>query len=138
MANTAWSVVTTKNNGDVTWQSVVDIAASSATYYTNEISFMGPDLSNNNRWVAVHVSMAAVTSTHVEVALYGVTVTGGTKFALKTTLVANLTTGAVLNAGGVVDLNAYPAAYYYVGLTTDADDAANDATVSIFVPGAAI
>jgi hypothetical protein len=104
--------------------------ASATVGYGSEIDFLKLDPENNNRYISVLCSASAVTGTNLDIALYGAHTSGGTKFLLVDAIVADITNSAK-TAGGRVDLNAYPAPYYYIGWTADADESANTITVSI-------
>jgi hypothetical protein len=105
------------------------LPASATTEYSTEIDFLEPNLANNNFYVAFSFNASAVSGTNLDIALYGASESGGTKVQLLDAVVADIT--ATGRATGVVDLNAYPAAYYYLGWTSDADESANTIEVEI-------
>lgn len=88
------------------------------TSYSSEINFIRPNFASNNRYVTfVATWNGSKVGTNLDFALYGAWTEGGTKFLLVDTIIADMT--AVGTSAGVVDLNAYPAPYYYVSVTTD-------------------
>lgn len=106
--------------------------ASATIGYSSVIDFLHPDPKVTNKNVLLTVAASAVTGTNFDVDLYGSDEIGGTKYLLLGAVVADLTTSA---AGvKILDLNAYPAPYYYVGWTADVDEKANTITVKIMVP----
>lgn len=129
----AWTQSSVGANKNITLLSESYTAPSSATTeYSTVIKEISPDLSKNNRYVTFSLNASAVSGTNFDIALYGSdTEAGTTKFLLKDALVADITaTGWVT---GLIDLNAYPAAYYFVAWTADADEDAN--TISVKVMG---
>lgn len=127
----------TKNtrNGLLVAEETYTLPGSATTGYSTEIDFAVPVLRIQNRKIAVTLNASAVTGTNLDIALYGAASPGGTKFLLADAIVADITaTGTV---AAVIDLNAYPAPYYYIGWTTDGNESANTIDVKVIVPGAA-
>jgi hypothetical protein len=83
-----------------------------------------------NQYVSWLIEATAVAGTNIDIDLYGAHTSGGTKFLLKSNLVTALATGA-LAKGAVIDMKAYPASFYYVAWTTDANNSANKISVSV-------
>jgi len=110
------------------------LPASATTEYTSLIDFMGPAGHLNNRWVVGWLNASAVTGTNLDIALYGSSgpETTSTKFLLLDALVADIT--ATGNNPFILDLNAYPAPYYWIAWTSDADESANTIEVELLVP----
>ena len=106
------------------------LPASATTEYSTVIKEIGPKFSKENRYVTFVFNPSAVTGVNLDIALYGSdTEAGTTKFLLKDVIVADLTvTGAV---AGVVDLNAYPAGYYFLAWTSDVNESANTIDVKV-------
>ena len=104
---------------------------SSATIGYSSVIKKQPDMSKANKYVTCTFNASAVSGTNLDIALYGSdTEAGTTKFLLKDAVVADITaTGTV---AGQVDLNAYPAAYYFLAWTADADESANTIAVKVF------
>lgn len=124
----SWSK-STENGLLVAKEETITLPSSATTEYSSEINFVRPDNSKANKYVEFGFNASAVTGTNIDIALYGAMSSGGTKFLLKDTIVADITaTGLVF---GQVDLNAYPAPYYYLAWTTDVDESAN--TISVYV-----
>jgi hypothetical protein len=118
-----------KNKVKVVKELAVTLPSSVTTEYGSEIDFIAPDISKANQYVSFGFNASAVTGTNLDIALYGAYESGGTKFLLLDAVVADITaTGLVF---GVVDINAYPAPYYYLGWTSDDDESAN--TIDTFV-----
>jgi hypothetical protein len=106
------------------------LPASATIGYSSVIEQFSPDFANNDRNIAVSLNASAVSGTNLDIALYGSdTLDGADKFPLKDALVADITaTGWVT---GPIDLNEYPAAYYFIAWTADADESANTIEVKI-------
>jgi hypothetical protein len=107
------------------------LPASATVGYSSEIDFAEPNLAVNNRFIAVTVNASAVSGTNLDIALYGAASSGGTKFLLKDTIVADITATGTLAAP--IDLNAYPAPFYYIGWTADANESANTIAVKVML-----
>lgn len=105
------------------------LPASATIGYSSVIDFMAPG-SQPNRYVSVLAVASAVSGTNLDIAIYGAMTPTGTKFLLKDAVVTDLTNG--VHYGGVIDLNAYPAPYYFISWTADADESANTITVSVY------
>jgi len=58
-------------------------------------------------------------------------VDGTNKYLLLDAVVADITTGVATWKAAAVDINAYPAAYYFLAWTTDQTEAANPITVHV-------
>jgi len=125
----AFSTPISKSGMSVTTETKT-LPGSATTEYSSEIDFLKLDPENNNRYISLLVTASGVAGTNVDIGLYGAHTSGGTKFLLLDAPVADLAAGA-LAKGGRIDLNAYPAPYYYIGWTTDADESGNTTTVSI-------
>jgi hypothetical protein len=111
-------------------EETVTLPSSATTEYSSEIDFIAPDLKNNNRYVTFGVIASAVSGTNIDIVLYGSMTSGGTKFQLLDAVVGDLSS-AKTTSFNCIDLNAYPAPYYYIGWTTDANESAN--TISAYV-----
>ena len=85
---------------------------------------------SNGQYISFLVSATAVSGTDIDIALYGALTSTGTKFLLKDAIVTDLAT-ATPAFGGSLDIQQYPAPYYFIAWTTDADETANDITVNI-------
>lgn len=105
------------------------LPSSATTEYSTVIEEISPD-SRQNRYVTFGFNASAVSGTNLDIALYGsATKAGTTKTLLKDAVVADITaTGMVY---GQIDLNAYPAAYYFLAWTSDADESANTIAVEV-------
>jgi len=121
--------VTGKKRNITLLEETFTLPASATIGYSTVIDDFGPNLDNNNRWISASFNASAVTGTNLDIALYGASSDGGTKFLLKDAVVADITaTGTV---AGLIDLNAYPAAFYYLAWTADADESANTIAVKV-------
>jgi hypothetical protein len=110
----------------------VALPSATGTGYSSEINFLKVDPSKNNKYFSIMVSTSTVSGSNIDFALYGAYVSGGTKYQLLDAIVADHTTSAsATNNAASVDLNAYPAPYYYIGWTVDANESAN--TVSVYI-----
>ena len=112
------------------------LPSSATTEYSSVLKADGvhlqPDQNKANKYATFTFNASAVSGTNLDIALYGSdTEAGTTKFLLKDAVVADITaTGTV---AGTVDLNAYPAAYYFLAWTADANESANTIAVKAFV-----
>jgi hypothetical protein len=128
----AWTITSAGNKKHITYLTETYTLPGSATVgYSSVIRELSPDFSKLNRYVTFTFNVSAVSGTNVDIALYGSSDAAGTsKALLKDAVVADITaTGEV---AGVVDLNAYPAPYYFLGWTTDADEDANTIAVKVY------
>lgn len=124
----AWSTPKSINKGTFISENKLMPANTTPTYSS---AFQVPiDSDRNNRWISVLCSCSAVTGTNIDIAIYGAMTETGTKFLLKDAVVADVTNGVA--QGAVLDINAYPAPYYFIQYTADADESANTMTTSIF------
>ena len=124
----AWTQKT-RNGTVVGSETSITLPASATIGYSSEITFVKPDLSKANKYVEFGFNPSAVSGTNLDIALYGAMTSGGTKFLLKDAVVADITaTGLVF---GQIDINAYPAPYYYLAWTADVDESAN--TIDVYV-----
>lgn len=130
----AWVKTSHRGVDLIAQEAGVTLPASATTEYSTVIPFMGPN-GNQNRYISVLVSASTVSGTNLDIQLHGAMTPTGSKFLLKDTIVTDVTNGVV--QGGVIDLNAYPAPYYFVSWTADANESANTITVTLFIPGAA-
>ena len=106
------------------------VLPSSATIgYSSVIDFLIPDAEHANKKVLITFNVTALSGTNLDMALYGSDSIGGTKVLLLDAIVADIT---VTGANPVIlDLNAYPAPYYYLAWTADQDEKANSIAVKI-------
>ena len=107
----------------------ITLPSSATAGYSSVIEFMQPDTKNEHKYVTFGANASAVSGTNLDIALMGADTSGGTKYLLLDALVADITTTGRISA--VVDLNLYPAPYYYIRHTSDADESAN--TVDYFI-----
>lgn len=106
------------------------LPSSATTEYSSAIVLIGPNLSNNNRWVAFGFNASAVSGSNLDIGLYGAPTLGGTKTLLLDAVVSDIAaTGKVT---GVVDLNAYPSGFYFLGWITDTNESANTIAVDVW------
>ena len=107
------------------------LPSSATTEYSSVIKKVKPNLDNANRYVEIGFNASAVTGTNLDIALYGSDTEAGTsKYLLKDAIVADIT--ATGWSFGQVDLNAYPAPYYFLAWTSDADESANTIATKVF------
>lgn len=102
------------------------------TGYSSEIDFLKVDPDKTNQYVTLIITASAVSGTNLDIILYGADSPGGTKYQLKDAIVADITD--TTPAVAIVDLNAYPAPYYYIGWTADSDESSNTIDVKFLVP----
>tara|TARA_R110002110_G_C12932244_1_gene668469 strand:- start:35 stop:478 length:444 start_codon:yes stop_codon:yes gene_type:complete len=122
----------TSTNGKTVYQETYTLPASATIGYSTEIDFFSfnPELANKN--VTVVLNASAVSGTNLDISLYGTWEAGGSKVTLVAdTLVGDIT--ATGNNVDILDLNAYPMPYYYIGWTADADESANTVTLTCIV-----
>lgn len=119
----------TKNDMGTQYEAVTQ--ASSATYaYSSVIDFWKPKQDGKSRYVTIFGEASAVTGTNIDVSLWGAYTSGGTKFLLLDAPIVDLT-NAAKTAGGSINLEAYPAPYYYIGMLADADEHLNTVTLNV-------
>lgn len=128
---------TLKSRGEVGNEMLVaheqyTLPASATIGYSTEIDFASPQRNTESRNVTFAFNASAVSGTNLDIALYGAYESGGTKFLLKDAVVADITATGV--SAGVIDLNDYPAPYYYLAWTADADESANTIDVWVMAP----
>lgn len=118
------------NKGTVVTHSETYTLPSTGTGYSTALEI--PLSKNLNRYVTFTFNPSAVSGTNLDIALYGADTLTGTKYVLKDAVVADITaTGLV---AGVVDLNAFPAPFHFLGWLVDADESANTIDFSAVVP----
>jgi hypothetical protein len=114
-------------------ESGVTLPSSATTEYSSEISGIKVRVNDDkkmNQYVSWLIEASAVSGTNVDINLHGAHTSGGTKFLLKADLVTALT-NSVKARGAVIDMKAYPASFYYIGWTSDANESANTISVSV-------
>lgn len=122
----AWSFVSTKAQGPAVQEDTsISLPSSAGTGYSSEITFLNPDPTKNNKYISIVVTYSAISGTNIDLAIYGAWTTGGTKFLLYDAYIADQTTAGGATVAACIDLNAYPAPYYYLAHTVDADESAN-------------
>ena len=122
----------TSANGKTVYQESYTLPASATIGYSAEIDFLKFDSSLANKKVAIVLNASAVSGTNLDISLYGTWEAGGSKVTLVSdALVADIT--ATGNNVDILDLNAYPMPYYYIGWTADADESANTVTLTCIV-----
>lgn len=119
------------NGVDLFSETISALPADTTQVYSSVIKGFVPDLRNESRNITIVCTPSAITGTNLDIALYGSKTSAGTsKFLLKDAVVADLTADATAVAG-VVDLNDYPAAYYFLGITADTDESANSMVIDV-------
>ena len=124
----------TKNSVGTQYEAVTQ--AASATYaYSSVIDFWSVKADGKNRYITIFAEASAVSGTNIDISLWGAYSSGGTKFLLLDApgSIADLT-NAAKTAAGRIDLEAYPAPYYYIGMLADVDESANTVTLNV-TPG---
>tara|TARA_B100000519_G_C14241050_1_gene437342 strand:+ start:157 stop:600 length:444 start_codon:yes stop_codon:yes gene_type:complete len=122
----------TSANGKTVYQETYTLPASATIGYSTEIDFFKFDPKVTNKNVTVVLNASAVSGTNLDVSLHGTWEAGGSKVTLVSdALVADIT--ATGNNVDILDLNAYPMPYYYIGWTADADESANTITLTCIV-----
>ena len=136
MANTAWTNKTNNNVGRVTM--LFDLAlAGAAQGYTPVIdaikvrtkSTTPGENGSNGQNVGFWFLASAVTGTNLDIALYGAKTIGGTKYLLVDTVVTDITD--TTPAIGILDMQAYPAPYYYISVTGDNAETGNTLRIDV-------
>jgi hypothetical protein len=86
-------------------------------------------------FIHIMANADAVSNTNVDFGLYGALVSGGSKFLLVDAPMADLTGAGVLTTMASLDINLYPARYYYFSVLTDTgSEAANTLTITVIIP----
>lgn len=127
----AWTKTSVANKGILLLEETYTLPSSATTEYTTEIDDMWPN-GEANRYIQVTFNASAVSGTNLDIALYGAATTGGTKYLLLDAVVADITATGTVAAS--VDLNAYPAPYYYFAWTSDIDESSNTIDVKVIIP----
>jgi len=107
------------------------LPASATIGYSSEINAIKPKLDGTVQNVGFSLKPSAIAGTNLDIALYGANKAGGTKFLLKDALVADLTVDGE-KVAGYIDVNVYPAPFYYVSWTADVNESANTIELEIF------
>jgi hypothetical protein len=102
----------------------------SATVYSSLIDGLRPNFQVNNRWITVAAVKSASAVGTITIQLYGSFTRTGTKVLLKTDVITSLTNAVKT---GLLDLNAFPAPYYYIAVLSNGND--SNGTVAITVCG---
>ena len=122
----------TSANGKAVYQESYTLPASATIGYSTEIDFFSFDPKLANKNVTIVLNASAVSGTNLDISLHGAWEKGGSKVTLVSdALVADIT--ATGNNVDILDLNAYPMPYYYIGWTADADESANTITLTCIV-----
>jgi len=100
------------------------------TGYSSVIDFIKVKGDGNSQYITFVLKPSAITGTNLDIALYGAMTSGGDKFLLADAIVADLTLDNTAVAG-VVNIELYPAPYYYVAWTVDVDESANTVTLQV-------
>lgn len=128
MANTKWSNKTGNDLGRV--EMVFDLAIAGASQGFSpvidaiKVRSKAQDKNNTNgsngQFVAFSFEVpAGIAGTNIDIALYGAKKSGGTKSLLLDALVADITTGDTVKYTGIIDVQQYPASFYYISVTGD-------------------
>jgi len=119
-------------NGVLVASETNTLPSSATTEYSSEISFLKGNPAVSTRAVSVWIKASAVSGTNLDIALYGADKAGGTKFLLAAAIVNAITDLTCATAAvDLLDLNRYPAPFYYIAWTSDADESANTIEVKI-------
>lgn len=126
----AWVDKTRNSMG--TQQEVVKQAASATYAYSSAIDSWKVKRDGKSRYVTIFAEASAVSGTNIDISLWGAYTSGGTKFLLLDApgSIADLTNSAK-TAAGRIDIEAYPAPYYFIGMLADANESANTVTLNI-------
>lgn len=106
---------------------------SASTVYSSAIENVNPILRNDrtNKYLTFAVAMTSTpASGNFETILYGAEKVGGTKFELKDAVVADFNTATT--KAGTIDISAYPAPYYYVGIKSAGNDSAKTGKIYVY------
>jgi hypothetical protein len=109
-----------------------DTAGGVLLSYSSVINFLAPNKNVTNKYVYLHAAIDSVVGTNIDISLYGAWSATGTKILLTDApgSIADLTNSAKSNFGRI-DLNAYPMPYYFIGLTSDANNHAKTVTLTL-------
>ena len=81
------------------------------------------------QYVTFSFQASAVTGTNLDIALVGSDTLSGSKFLLKDVVVADITDGTIV--AGVIDVQAYPASFYWIRVITDGDEQLNTLAINV-------
>jgi len=129
----AWSKSTQNDLGGYK-EETITLPSSATIGYSSAIEFLKPRCDGTNQYVTIVAVASAVSGTNVDISLYGAQTSVGTKYLLVDApgSIADITNAAKA-ASGVINLNAYPAPYYFIGMTADANESAN--SMSLYIHG---
>ena len=105
-----------------------------ATVYSSVISAIKVKSGKNSpdkQYVTFTFQASGVAGTDLDIALMGSDTLAGTKFLLKDAIVADILTGVTTRVAGVLDMQAYPASFYWIRVITDADESGNTLDINI-------
>jgi hypothetical protein len=130
----AWTKKTIGSFGDQLYQETgLTAAAAAGAVYSPEMQ-IPIDANRTTRYISVLCEQTgSITSASITVALWVAFVQGGQKFKVADNIVTALT-NAAKTQGNRLDLNAYPAPYYYIGYTSTANDSAASFKTSVYIP----
>jgi hypothetical protein len=90
---------------------------------------IGPMFQVTSRNIAISAIKSNAMVTDLIIELYGALTATGTKTLLKTNVITGLTNA---QKTGIVDLNAYPFPFYFVGVTSASNNSNGDVTFHVF------
>lgn len=121
------------NKGVAFLDETYTLPSSAVREYSSVIVEMLPDPKRQNRYISVAMYPSAITGSDLDIALYGSVDRSGTdKFQLVDAVLTDLTVDATWVVG-LIDLNAYPAPFYFLAWLPDVNESAN--TIRVIVMG---
>jgi hypothetical protein len=140
MASTAWVNKTSNEMGRIQQTFDLAIAGASQGFTTvinaikvrskNLVGGLMEALGSNGQYISFGFNASAVTGTNLDIALYGCDNSAGTdKYLLLDALVPDITaTGKVV---GIIDIQQYPAPFYFISVTGDNAETGNTLAITI-------
>ena len=105
------------------------------TVYSSEISEVIPSFNLANKKIGIYLKASAV-ATDLTVDIYGSYTSGGTKVKLASNVLSG-NIGTTSPSFYALDVNAYPAPYYYIAIVSTADNSSNTVDVKVMIPAEA-
>jgi hypothetical protein len=126
----AWKHERTRNKNAYVSETYT-LPASAANGFSSVIDFINPERTHETNWASFKFHPSAITGDNLDIALYGSDTSAGTnKYLLLDALVADLTADDTVIAGAI-DMNLYPAPYYFLAWLAPGDESANTISVSV-------
>jgi hypothetical protein len=101
------------------------------TVYSGIIAELRPNFELQNRRISIGYIASAAMNAAARVGLYGSFTPGGAKVLVAANVGGDATPSATAWTYGAVDLNAVPMPYYFIGVSSSADESAKTLSVAV-------